>query len=539
VEAAPGLGLSPTPAYHLHLARYLEQLGDRGAAAEHRAWAGGLEASGAADYFLLGEGHCREGQLALAARDFEAALRLDPGHFWAEYGLAACRLRQQRLGEARAGLNACLGRRPDFAWLYALRGFVHGELREYPAADADFRKALALDPDDVTRYAVYANRGALRFQEAQAAEGLASLGPLGGWLPGGDLGGTLGRAYQEGRWAEARDDLRTAVRLRPDSYQAHLSLAQVYAKQGRPRKALGEFDRAVAVGPQVADVYRCRGHFAGQRGDRAAARRDLRRAAELDAATPRAADDHVEVGRLWQADGKYDEVVAACDAALAVVADHAAALRLRAGALLELRRYREAAASFDRYLGRGEPGAHAPALAEAYRLRGLTRSQLGLHEGALQDYTRALEIRPDAATHACRGWVYLFEGAPKLALADFEEALRLDGRDGDAYSGRGNARAKLGRGREAVRDAEEALRLGPWTPRMLHNAATVYAQAAAAAAETDRHDYQERALDLLREALAALPADRRARFWAEQIDPDPDLGPVRPLPRYRDLAPRP
>jgi hypothetical protein len=69
---------------------------------------------------------------------------------------------------------------------------------------------------------------------------------------------------------------------------------------------------------------------------------------------------------------------------------------------------------------------------------------------------------------------------------------------------------------------------------MLHNAATVYAQAAAA--EDDRHDYEERALDLLGEALAALPADRRARFWAEQIEPDPDLGSVRRLPRYRELA---
>jgi tetratricopeptide (TPR) repeat protein len=541
VQGTARLGLPPTPAYHLHLARYLEQLGSKGEADEHRARAATLEPASAADYFLLGQEHRRQGELARAALDFESALRLRADHFWAQYGLAVCRLREQRLGEAKAGLTACLGRRPDFAWLYALRGFVHGELHEFQAADADFRQALALGPDDITRYAVHANRGVLRFQQAQTAEPLASLQPLGPWLPPGcAVYGGVGQAYRQEKWAEAEEDLCTAVRLRPDSYQAHLSLAQVYARQGRLPAAREEFDRAVSLGRQVPDAYRSRAELARQCGDAAAARRDLLRAAELDAGTVRAAEDHVEVGRLWQREGKYEKTVAACDAALTVVPEHAGALRLRAVALLELHRYPEAAASFDRYLGRVEPGARAPALAEAYRLRGLTRTQLGLHAGAVQDYTRALEIQPDAATHTYRGWVYLVEGAPKLALDDFEAAVRLGAGDGDAYNGRGNARAKLGQGREAVRDAEEALRRGPRTPRMLHNSATVYAQAAGlAAGAADRHGDEERALDLLREAVAAVAADRRARFWAEQIDRDPDLAPLRGLSRYRELAPRP
>jgi tetratricopeptide (TPR) repeat protein len=539
-EGTTRLGLPPTRAYHVHLARYLEQLGQKALADEHRARAGTLEPAGAADYFLLGEEHQHRGELGPAAEDFESALRLQPGHFWAQYGVAVCRLRQQRLGEARAGLTACLGRRPDFAWLYALRAFVHGELREYRAADADFAKALALGPDGITRYAVHANRGALRFQQAQAAEPLSSLQPLGPCLPVCGLCGGVGQAYRQQRWAEAEEDLLTAIRLRPDSFQAHLSLAQVYAQQERVPAAHREFDRAVTLGPRVPEVYRTRAHFASAQGDQASARRDLLLAAQLGGATSRAAEDHVEVARLWQRDGKYEEVTAACDAALAILPDHPAALRLRAVALLELHRYPEAAESLDRYLARAAGSARAPALAEAYRLRGLTRTQLGLHAGALQDYTRALEIQPDAATHADRGWVYLAEGAPKLALADFEEALRLNPEAGDAYNGRGNARARLGQGREAVRDAEQALRLGPLTARMLHNAATVYAQAAAGAAgDTERRDYQGRALDLLRDAAAAVPDDRRARFWEEQIERDPDLEPVRGLARFREMVPRP
>src|SRR5262249_19207444 len=156
---------------------------------------------------------------------------------------------------------------------------------------------------------------------------------------------------------------------------AHLSLAEVYARQERVRAARGEFDRAVNLGPRVADVYRSRAHFVSAQGDPAAARRDLLRAAELDGATSRAAEDHVDAAGLWQRDGRYEEVTAACDAALAILPDHPAALRLRAVALLQRHRYREAAESLDRYLARAAGSARAPALAEAYRLRGLTRTQ--------------------------------------------------------------------------------------------------------------------------------------------------------------------
>ena len=45
--------------------------------------------------------------------------------------------------EARAGLGACLAQRPDFVWLYLLRGFAQGELMAFDAADADFQKAVA------------------------------------------------------------------------------------------------------------------------------------------------------------------------------------------------------------------------------------------------------------------------------------------------------------------------------------------------------------------------------------------------------------
>jgi hypothetical protein len=97
---------------------------------------------------------------------------------------------------------------------------------------------------------------------------------------------------------------------------------------------------------------------------------------------------------------------------------------------------------------------------------------------------------------------------------------------------------RLGRYREGCRDAEEALRLGTPDARLLYRAARTFAQAAQQAradgalpaprARALGAEYQERALVLLRQALAALPPEQRAPFWSKTVRRDAALGPIRP-----------
>ena len=324
----------------------------------------------------------------------------------------------------------------------------------------------------------------------------------------------------------------------PATLRDDLGLPAATASRDWPRLSGYQIVRELGRGGMGVVYLANETDFAWRRGDVSAARRDLHAALALEPAGSRAADDHVRLGQLLQRERKVEAAARAYDEALRLRPDHAAALRLRAVAMLELCRYPEAVRSLDGYLGRASVGGGA-AVAEAYRLRGLTRTQLGDRDGALHDYTRSLGIQPDAATRGYRGWVYLAEGAPKLALADFEAALRLGARDGDAHAGRGNARVKLGRPEEAVRDAEEALRRGPRTARMLHNTATIFARAADrdGDARAQRQRFQQRALDLLGEALTAFPAARRPHFWTEQILKDPDLTSLHGLPRFQQLAP--
>ena len=77
-----------------------------------------------------------------------------------------------------------------------------------------------------------------------------------------------------------------------------------------------------------------------------------------------------------------------------------------------------------------------------------------------------------------RGWLYMVADAPRLALYDFEAAIRLDASSGDAYNGRGCRPLRLGEHRQAVADVEKALSLGEPKPDLYYKAGRVYAVAA-------------------------------------------------------------
>ena len=201
------------------------------------------------------------------------------------------------------------------------------------------------------------------------------------------------------------------------------------------------------------------------------------------------------------------------DTALALQKDHSLAHRLRAETLFRLGRFEEVIAAFDSYLAVGKP------LESVYRGRGLARAELGQYPGAIDDFTKALELHPTSAVQAYRGWTHLVVDAPKLALRDFELAIELDPNNGDAYNGRGFVRAGLGRHREAIQDAAEALRHGPPSPRLLYNAARIHARCPGPG--------PQRALELIQQALSLIPADQRQAFWSAHIRTDAALSALR------------
>ena len=115
---------------------------------------------------------------------------------------------------------------------------------------------------------------------------------------------------------------------------------------------------------------------------------------------------------------------------LRAVPDHADAHRLRIGVLLMLKRDDDVITSCDAVL-------KVRPTAEVFEIRGLAKDRRKDFSGAIDDYTQALAQRPDQpGLWNRRGWAHLVTNAVQLALEDFDRAIRLDGSNGDALSGR-------------------------------------------------------------------------------------------------------
>jgi tetratricopeptide (TPR) repeat protein len=507
-----------TQVYRLRRARYLEMQGDGPAAIRERAAAGELKPRTALEWFLSGHDKVLvNGDLRGAVPDLDAALRIERDLFWALFLRALASHQMNRPVEARGILAVCMRERPEFVYSYLIHAALCLQDGHFEDAAADLARAEEMPLDDAARYTLLVHRGLL--------------------------------ARAQRRFPQAVDDLRRAVRLEPNQYHAHVNLAQVLADQKDLDGAVAALGEALRLEPKRAELYRTRARLYLQRNDSRrrdskAARRDLDEAIRLEGGNspPRVrAGDFFERAMLRHRAGQDDAAARDCEAAVELAPDLNLAWRLYGEVLQKLGRPRDSLAAFDRYLALDK----AP-VAEVFLQRAKAWAELGEFVRVLDEYTRALALRPDADLHAARGQAYLVNGARDLARHDFEEALKLSARHPEALIGRGLTRAIDGDHRGGAADAEEGLKLRPDSSPLLHyNAARVLAQAAAAAsadprlgarAREVRKDYEVRGVVQLREALDRLPAAEQARFWKEKVQRDLILVPLQRCPEYTELA---
>ncbi len=100
--------------------------------------------------------------------------------------------------------------------------------------------------------------------------------------------------------------------------------------------------------------------------------------------------------------------------------------------------------------------------AVAYYNRGFAYQNKGEYDRAIADYDQALRLDPKYA-HAYnnRGGAYQDKGEYDRAIADYEQALRLDPKYAYAYYNRGGAYQDKGEYDRAIADYEQVIRLDP------------------------------------------------------------------------------
>jgi eukaryotic-like serine/threonine-protein kinase len=280
--------LAPSPALWYERAAYCELLGDAAQAGAAREAARGFRPVTARDHYLLATTYLRQGgpdRHARALAELDAALRLDPRHYWAWVQRGICR---QELGEyalAAGDFGTCVGLWPEFAWGYFNRAAALDQAGKKAEAVADYTAALERDPDFLL---ARLNRGMAYLERKSYAEALADFDEV---LAKGrrDTFLLLGRAQAlEGLGRAAEADAAFAAALERDQdlpgpeWVRH-RLAYGFAVSKRlPEAARKAFDAVLARSPGNAQALYGLAVLLVERGQEEAALTALGRSLEQD-----------------------------------------------------------------------------------------------------------------------------------------------------------------------------------------------------------------------------------------------------------------
>jgi len=201
---------------------------------------------------------------------------------------------------------------------------------------------------------------------------------------------------------------------------AHNKLGLVYAENGDTAAAISEYDQAIALDPSATAAYNNRAAAYKSLGQYDQAMADYAKATELN---PLSAELRYNLGNLYHELGMHDRAIE----------QFTEALRL-------------------------DPRSSA----KIFNNRGLSRAAQGDLNGAIADYSKAIETLPTFdLPYVNRGMALSCLAQYDRALADLDKAIEQNPGNARAYFGRGLTRAKMKEYEKALADFDKALIIKP------------------------------------------------------------------------------
>lgn len=212
-------------------------------------------------------------------------------------------------------------------------------------------------------------------------------------------------------------DFTQYISLKPTEGAAQFMRGLIYHKQEQYGPAVSNFTEAIRFVPDRANFYVSRGLALECLGEEERALQDFTKAIEID---PEQASAKKNRSLIFSSRGQLRE------------------------ALEDLNEVIEA----------------NPRDAASLNRRGIIWYQFRQFARAIEDYSAAIRLMPESANfYANRGYSRRDSGDTEGAMSDFAEALRLEPRSTHALSGRSGLWANMGRGREALADADLACQI--------------------------------------------------------------------------------
>ena len=187
------------------------------------------------------------GEYAQAAREFKAALALDPANAPAHFDLGSCYFRLRQANDAIPQLKAALALEPWYTRADEALADIYIQQKDYVQARAHLNHLLSVDP---ASYTAHFNLGIM--------------------------------AAMEQKWSEAEQRMLAALRADPGSAEAHNTLGSIYLQGGDLEKARRQFEEAIRLQPKLASAHYNLGLVLQQQGKTEAAAQEFRAAQEAD-----------------------------------------------------------------------------------------------------------------------------------------------------------------------------------------------------------------------------------------------------------------
>jgi tetratricopeptide (TPR) repeat protein len=227
------------------------------------------------------------------------------------------------------------------------------------------------------------------------------------------------------------------------------------------RGAIADYNQAIKINPNYANIYYNRGVTRYELGDKQGAIADYNQALKIN---PNLAEAYANRGVVRHDLGDKQGAIADYTQALKINPNYADAYYNRGNAHKDLGDKQGAIADYTQALKIN------PNYAQAYYNRGIVRSELGDKQGAIADYTQAIKINPNyAQAYYNRGIVRDDLGDNQGAITDYNQALKINPNDADAYYNRGIARDDLGDKQGAIADYNQAIKINPNYAKAYYN----------------------------------------------------------------------
>ena len=308
-----------TGAELLETARRWQQTGDlpRAERAYRELLAG--DPQNAELWYLLGSAcrnqACRnQAKIDEALAAYQRAVELRPDLAQAHNGLGIIRQQQGRLAESAACFEAAVRARPDFAPAHNNLGNVLKELGRDELALPAYQEAVRLKPDFAE---AHSNLGNLQRELGQIDEAVASCRLALRLKPDFAIGHNhLGAAYSKmRRWDDAAACYRQAIALLPAYPEAHSNLGDALRELGQLGEAAAHFREATRLRPDLAEPHAGLSLVLLQQGDLAGCQASCREALRLRGGGG-SAQLNLTLSIVALLEGRHEESIAFCEAAL-------------------------------------------------------------------------------------------------------------------------------------------------------------------------------------------------------------------------------